>query len=234
MKGNERYWEGDNRKNNKGGDRTGCKNLKQRRESSNASACKGIPKGDEDELKEAYEIVSTYQATILDYANKEDMPQEVIDYHRRIFHFAKYGPRKGFFKLYPNSKLVSADVLYILSAKIPRRLMAEKFKVSEETIAGIMKGGDRDWLDEYYLVRRLKKALTGTYKKNWSDTHITLLTERSTKEVIAIFSSPKKAREYRKTFLIYKRKVGIEKINAMIKSGEIEHHFPIEERVVTE
>ena len=235
MKGNSKCWEGDNTRNNKGGSRLGCpnKNRKQRRKSSNASAGKKIPKGSAEEMEEAYGHASTYQATIIDYADKEDFPQEVIDYQRRIFHFAKYGPRKGFFKLYPNSKLVSADVLYILSAKIPKKVIAKRFNISEWTIAGISSGRDNDWLDEYHLVRRIRKALVGKYKKNWKKAHITTITDSSTGELIALLQSIRKAKEYRRGYLKYKRKISSEDFDRMEKDGELDILFPIEERTVT-
>lgn len=236
MKGDKTYWEGDGRKNNTGGHRLGSPNKKkkQKRISSNTASGKKIPEGTEEEMAEAYGHAVTYQATIIDYADKEDLPQEVIDYQRRIFHFAKYGPRKGFFKLYPNSKLVSADVLYILSAKIPKKDIAKRFNISEDTIGGIRCGKDKDWLDEYHLVRRLRKAIRGQRKKNWSKEHITTLTDSTTGELIALLSSIRKAKEYRRDYLMFKRKILAKDVKVLEKSGELDTLFPIEERTVTE
>jgi len=236
LKGDKTYWEGDGRKGNKGGHRLGCPNKspKQRRVSSNTSAGKSIPKGTDEELADAYGHAATYQAVILNYADKDDMPQEVIDYQRRIFHFAKYGPRKGFFKLYPNSKLVSADVLYILTAKIPKKDIAKKFNISEDTVGGIRSGKDNDWLDEYHMVRRIRKAILGQRKKNWSEKHITTLTDASTNQIIALFQSIRKAKDYRRTYLIYQRKIKAKEVMKMEKDGSINDLYPVEERVVTE
>lgn len=236
MKGDKTYWEGDGRKDNKGNSRAGHPtiNPKKKRKSSNASAGKKIPKGTEEEMTEAYGHAATYQATIIDYADKDDLPQEVIDYQRRIFHFTKYGPRKGYFKVYPNSKLVSADVLYILSAKIPKKVIAKRFNISEETIAGIRLGKDNDWLDEYHLVRRLRMAIRGQSKKNWSEKHITTLSDGATNEVIALFQSIRKAKDYRRTYLMYQRKLLAKDVSRLEKSGELDTLFPVVERTVTE
>lgn len=193
-----------------------------------------IPEGTELEMSIAYNQARGYQARIIDYADKEDLPQEVLDHQRRIFHFTKHGPRKGFFCLHDNVKLFSADVLYILTAKVPKKLLAKKFNVAEGTIQRIRNGERNEWLDEYHLVKRIRTALYGKFKKNFKEKHITTLSDGKTNKVIAFFSSKRKARDYRRFFVRKPLNKNTEEVEKIEESGELDLLYPIEERSVTE
>lgn len=119
------------------------------------------PEGTQEELTEAFEIASNYLYKLLDYSDKKEIiPQDVLDRERRIFSFAKVGPRAGYFRLDPNSKLVSADVLYMLTSTLPAKYIAEKFNMCERKVRAIRRGEVEEWYWEYLLVRRLTTILT--------------------------------------------------------------------------
>ena len=193
-----------------------------------------IPEGTEEEMTQAYNETLHYQAVLIDYADKEEIPQEVLDHQRRIFHFARHGPRKGFFYQYSKSKLVQADVLYILTAKVPAKILAKKFKVDYTLILDIRKGKKREWIQEYNMIRRLRTAIACKYKKNWSEKHVTLIIDSQSNEVIALLSSKRKARDYRRTWMVHNLGYDKEKVEELEGSGELDLMYPIIERIMTE
>ena len=193
-----------------------------------------IPDGTDKELEDAYLKAMEYQITLLNYADKEEgISDEELAFQKRYIHFLKNGPRKGRFTVYNKAKLTYPDVIYILSVKKPRHILAKQFGVAEGVIQRIREGKAGEWKEEYDLVRRLRRAVMCKYKKNFLDTHITLLTNANTGEVIALFSSKKKAEEYRREYLIHNQKMKKEIYERQKKSGEIDLMFPIEERTMT-
>lgn len=190
------------------------------------------PEGTEDEMTEAYNQALGYSVVLMDYADKSEViPDEVLAQQRRIFHFAKNGPTKGYFIANNGeSKLTSPDVLYILSVKIPARILAKTFNVEEITVRRIRSGESLQWSDEYRLVRRLRKAVMGKYKKNFLKTHVTLLMDASTDTVLQLFSSKKKAVEYREIWLINNRKYPTPEVRHWLDTGKVDKLFPIIER----
>lgn len=123
------------------------------------------PEGTQEEMEEAFEITSNYLYKLLDYADKNEViPQEVLDRERRIFSFAKRGPRAGYFRLDPNSKLVSADVLYMLTSTLPAKYIAEKFGMCERKVRAIRRGEVDEWYWEYLLIRRLRTIVAARLK----------------------------------------------------------------------
>jgi hypothetical protein len=119
------------------------------------------PTGTKKELEDAFEISSNYLYNILYYADKpEIIPQDVLDEERRIFSFCKVGPRAGYFRLDPNSKLVSADVLYMLTSTLPASHIAKKFGMCERKVRAIRRGESSEWYWEYLLIRRLRTIIS--------------------------------------------------------------------------
>lgn len=119
------------------------------------------PEGTQEELMDAFEIASSYLYKILDYADKEEViPKEVLDKERRIFSFAKRGPRAAYFRLDSKSKLVSADVLYMLTSTLPAKYIALKFNINERKVRAIRRGEVSEWYWEYLLIRRLRTIIT--------------------------------------------------------------------------
>lgn len=195
---------------------------------------KDVPSGTKEELSLAYNQAREFQIKLLHYVDKEDISDEEIQHQRRLFHFVKNGPRKGFFVAYDKAKLVQADVLYILSVKMPKHLLAKQFNVAEGTIQRIRNGESKEWIDEYNLVKRLRKAAISKFKKNNLGTHVTLLSNGKTKEIIASFSSKKKAVEYRESYLLYRLKIGKEVYAAMKKKSTLDTLYPITEMEMIE
>jgi hypothetical protein len=119
------------------------------------------PSGTPDQMNEAFEIASEYMYHLLDYADKKvPISNEELERERRIFSFCKIGPRAGYFRLDPNSKLVSADVLYMLTSTLPAKYIAAKFGMCERKVRAIRRGETEEWYWEYLLIRRLKTIIT--------------------------------------------------------------------------
>ena len=189
------------------------------------------PEGTQEEMTLAYNQARGYQLVVLNYCDKEELPEEVLAQQRRLFHFAKNGPNANKFIAYGDGKLLQADVLYILSCKVPAAKLAKLFKVGVDTIKDIRQGNRPEWQDEYDLVRRLRKAVISRFKKNFTDVHITVLLDSEGK-VVQHFSSIKKAKEFRRTWLIYNQKIPAKTVDSWIKTKQIDTIYPIEETTV--
>lgn len=191
-----------------------------------------VPEGTKEEMNMAYNQSREYQVKLMDYADKDDIPDEVFAQQRRLIHFIKKGPRRGFFVADPRSKITQADVLFILSTKLPSKSLGEKYNVSATVIQNIRQGNDHLWIDEYNLVKRIRVALYGRYKKNWRKEYITVLRDSSTGENIAFFSSKKKAKDYRMYWLMHNQKITGDAYSEMRDSGQMDILYPIEESEV--
>ena len=124
------------------------------------------PEGTKEEMEEAFEVTSSYLYKLLDYADDpEGIPQDVLDYERRIFSFAKVGPRAGYFRFDRKSKLVSADVLYILTCTLPAKVVGKKFGICERKIGAIRRGEVEEWYWEYALIKRIRVMLTARQRQ---------------------------------------------------------------------
>lgn len=189
------------------------------------------PEGTKEEMSLAYNEARGYQLVLLSYCEEEELPEEVLAHQRRLFHFTKNGPNANRFKLYGNSKLLYADVLFILSSKEPASRLSKLFDVGQDTIKDIRQGKAPEWRDEYDLVRRLRKSVISRFKKNFKDVHITSLLDSDGK-TIQHFSSKAKARDFRRTWLIYNQKIKAKLVDSWIKSGQIDTIYPIEETTV--
>jgi hypothetical protein len=119
------------------------------------------PSGTSNQMNEAFEVASEYMYHLLDYADKKvPISDEELERERRIFSFCKLGPRAGYLRLDPNSKLVSADVLYMLTSTLPAKYIAAKFGMCERKVRAIRRGETEEWYWEYLLIRRLKTIIT--------------------------------------------------------------------------
>lgn len=118
------------------------------------------PEGTLEEKKEAFEIAQSYLYKILDYADKEEpISKEVVDKEKRIFTFCRQGPRAGHYLHAIKGKLLSADVLYMLSSTLPSTQIGDKFGVNPRKVREIRRGDTEEWYPEYLLVRRLKAII---------------------------------------------------------------------------
>jgi hypothetical protein len=125
------------------------------------------PIGTKEEMTEAFDIASEYMYKLLDYAEKDDdISKEDIDRERRIFSFCKVGPRAGYFRLDPMSKLVSADVLYMLTSTLPASHIAAKFGMCERKVRAIRRGEVQEWYWEYLLIRRLRTIISTKLRRS--------------------------------------------------------------------
>lgn len=187
------------------------------------------PKGTPEELKEAFETVSNYTYKLLSYSDKDEaIPKEVLDKERRIFTFAKQGPRAGYYLLNPRGKLCSADVLYILTSSVPASHLAKSYGLAECKIREIRRGESKDWAWEYAFVSRMKGIVKNylvrhdpaTARKNiYSLSHVHSPTNI---EILYYLSSYRKAVKLREDILtkpIY---------NKLVKEGILDIIYPIE------
>lgn len=189
------------------------------------------PKGTQEEMTLAYNQARNYQLVLLDYCDKEELPDDVLAHQRRLFHFARNGPNKNKFMAYGSGKLLQADVLYILSCKSPASLLAKKFGVSKDVVSDIKKGKKAEWADEYRLIRRVRSGLLSRFKKNYKDLYVTVLLDLDG-NIVQHFSSPKKAKEYRRTWLIHNQKIRAKEVDSWIKDGKIDDMYIIKETTV--
>ena len=132
---------------------------------SNPHGSDPLPSGSKEQLDKAFGKSMEYQLRLLDYSDKDEISQEVLDEQRRIMHFSVKGPRRGYSVSYGKHKLVQADVLYILTVTTPSRILAEKFNVAKKTIEEIRRGASVKWLYEYKLIRRLRTAVRGNMRQ---------------------------------------------------------------------
>lgn len=117
------------------------------------------PKGTPEELEWAMSKALEHQVKILDYSDKEEFPDEVLEEQKRLLHYGVRGPRRGYYVSYGRSKLWQADVLYILTVTLPSKYLASKYDVSEALIRNIRGGKLLSWKYEYDLIKRIKTAV---------------------------------------------------------------------------
>jgi hypothetical protein len=188
------------------------------------------PEGTQEEMEEAFNVAENYLYNILSYADKEEhIPDDVLQMERRIFSFCKRGPRAAYFRLDPMSKLVSADVLYMLTSTLPAEHIAKKFNMSGRKVRAIRRGESDEWYWEYLLVRRLKAILRANMderKKRISKLTtciytVSELNEKQGYDVIAHISSFRNATKYRKDIIPEKR------YNKLLENRTLDIIFPI-------
>jgi hypothetical protein len=118
------------------------------------------PEGTEEELKEAFDMTSEYLYKILDYAvSNKSLTKEELDKERRIYAFARQGPKAGYFVHNPRGKLTSADVLFILSSYDPSIKVAKLYDMAPCKINEIRRGESLEWKWEYTFYTRMKKII---------------------------------------------------------------------------
>jgi len=126
-----------------------------------------IPTGSKEEMNEAFKVANSYLYKLLDYAERNEAPSdEELAKERRIFSFCKAGPRAAYFRLDPMSKLVSADVLYLLTSNLPASHIAKKFNMCERKVRAIRRGETEEWYWEYLLIRRLRTIISARFKSS--------------------------------------------------------------------
>lgn len=189
----------------------------------------GEPEGTDEELLEAYNINKEYTYKLLSYADKDGgISKEELDRLKRIFIFATQGPRASHFVFGKRNKLVSADILYILSCSVPAKNLAETFGVSSRHINYIRQGRYDEWKLEYDLVKRLGVVIRGHIRsiKSSSTTRIyslSRITPSGNKEVLYYLSSRRKAIAMRNSFITKAE------LNKLTKSESLDIVYPIDQ-----
>ena len=169
-----------------------------------------MPTGTPEEMEEAWEKTEEYLYKILSYApadpdkhiTKEEREKEI-----RFLKFMRLGPRASYLRHAKDTKLTSADVLYILTCETSAKHLCALYDVSHETINGIRRGQFTMWAWEYYFVKRLRTMLRGEKfcYKNYSGKRgvkvykIEELNKETGKlEIIGYASGIRRAKELRK------------------------------------
>lgn len=125
----------------------------------------GEIEGTEEQHLSAATKTRNYLYKLLDYSEKEEIPSpEEIEEMRRIYSYARQGPRAWYQRFNKKNKLTSADVLHILSSKVPSRLMAKYIGISDTKVRKIRRGEMPCWEWEFDLIRRLKGIITADLK----------------------------------------------------------------------
>jgi hypothetical protein len=187
------------------------------------------PKGSPEELEEAFKIMENYLYNILSYADKpEGISEEALEKERRIFTMCMEGPKKGHFRMSTRSKLLSPDVLYILTSSLPARHISEKFGISDRMVKDIRSGLAEEWYWEYMFVRRLKEIiryniLSDRRTESGKIAYILYKTlDEENKEVLYITSSLRRAKGLRENLFNKKD------LAKLLKKEELDILYPIE------
>jgi len=156
------------------------------------------PKGTEEELIEARLEAEDYQVRILDYADTEEFPEELVAARKRLDFYGVRGPRRGFSIGDDKSKLWQADVLYILTCTVPSAMLAKKYNVNLKLVQRIRRGEVPCWQYEYRLVRRIRKAIRGRYKQvKWKGSNaVVYVIKDHYGDIKHYVTSERKAKEY--------------------------------------
>jgi hypothetical protein len=164
--------------------------------------------GDDKVTEEAFEVSQDYLYKILNYADKEEpIPKDELELARKIFAFCKQGPKATHFLFSKNGKLVSADVLYILTSTLPSKNIGESYGVSDRKIREIRAGKCEEWHFEWILVRRLRAIIKSNLRRtNVSDKNTIIYSLSKVygpkdKRILYYFSSKRKAKILRDSIL---------------------------------
>jgi len=184
--------------------------------------------GTEEEKKEAFEVASKYLYKLLDYAEKDEViTEEELAQERRIFSFAKQGPRGGYLRWDKRSKLVSADVIYILTSTLPAEHIAKKYGMSGRKVRAIRRGEVDEWYWEYFFIRRLMTIIRARYKSRTEPMtcrvaySLSKLKEDKSYEILLYSSSIRTAKKLREDILT---KVEFAKLT---KTKTLDIYYPI-------
>ena len=151
-----------------------------------------------------------YQVRILDYADTEEFPEELVAERKRLDFYGVRGPRRGFSVGDDKSKLWQADVLYILTCTVPSAMLAKKYNVCLKLVQKIRRGEVPCWQYEYRLIRRIRTALQGKRKQlRWTDNGVVVYVIKNKKgEIKHHITSERKAIEYLESLYVNWKKLG--------------------------
>ena len=125
----------------------------------------GDIEGTEEEQVDAAEYQKNYLYKLLDYAEKDEVPTpEEMKEMRRVYQYARQGPRAWHHRLNKKNILTSADVLYILTSSMSSLRLSKALGIGDGRIREIRRGEIPCWEWEYDLIRRLKAILINKLK----------------------------------------------------------------------
>ncbi len=125
----------------------------------------GEIEGTEEEQLESAKYQRNYLYKLLDYADKDEVPTpEEMREMRRVYQYARQGPRAWHHRLNKHNILTSADVLYILTSTKSSIRLSESMGITDRRIREIRQGKVPCWEWEYDLIRKLKAILTTKLK----------------------------------------------------------------------
>ena len=187
------------------------------------------PEGTPAELEEAFKVAESYLYKIINYGDKEEViPKEELDKERRIFQFAKQGPRAAFFRLEKRGKLTSADVLYFMSTTKSSRRLAAQYDIEASKIREIRRGDSEEWAWEYNFVKRLKAILKGEMTRARIEEFnrnrlysLSKVTSPTSSEILYYTTSLNKAKKLREDI------IPIKSLTKMKEEGTLDILYPI-------
>lgn len=184
------------------------------------------PNGTQEELEEAFRVSETYLFKILDYAEKDELiSKEKLEEYRRIFAISKQGPKARHLLSDNRSKLVSADILYILTTTLPASHIAKRYELQVDEVRRIRRGESPTWDWEYRFVKRIKGMIKGRMIQQDIRQRIYSVSKvlsPDKKEILIYTTSHRKAKELRESIIpkmeMYK----------LIKNKSLDIIYPIE------
>ncbi len=184
------------------------------------------PEGTQEELEKAFKMSETYLYKLLDYAEADtELTKEELAEARRIFAFSKQGPKAAHFMANQRSKLVSADILYILTSTLPSTNISKMYGIQKEEVKKIRRGESPSWDWEYRFVKRMKGLIKGKliqshlYRRIFT---VSKVISPEKKEILLYTSSLRKAKELRQSIIPKMEWYQLE------KKGTVDIIYPIE------
>ena len=130
----------------------------------------GDIEGSEEEQLESAEYQRSYLYKLLDYADKDEIPTpEEMKEMRRVYQYARQGPRAWHHRLNKRNILTSADVLYILTSTKASDRLSKSIGIDGRRIREIRSGKVPCWEWEFDLVRRIKAIVANKIKSSIID-----------------------------------------------------------------
>lgn len=156
------------------------------------------PPGTPEEMQQAYDKALEYQLRLLDFSDEEGVSEEIIAEQKRHLYYAIKGPRRHYFHTHKRSKLVQADILYIMTVTTPSRELSELFNVSIELINKIRGGKLPDWDIEFRLVRRIRTRIRGNLKQlHKKESDLTVYGIFKDDKLLHLITSKRKVKSFR-------------------------------------
>ena len=187
---------------------------------------KGDIKGSQEEKMEDATIIKEYTYKLLDYADKDELPEEEVERHKRLYQFARQGPKAWHHRFNVKNKITSADVLYLLTTNMSSERVGKLLGINGRKVRAIRSGFYPCWEWEYQLIKRIKAIVHNDLKDRTSDIikvySLSKVISPTNKEELYLFSSMMKAKKARKDIL------SKTEYNKLTKNDTLDILYPIE------